>query len=397
MHKKAAVAEVDISEKRARISAVGRVFNCEHLPIGITVRNGSPDVDDLDDWWQGRSIPASRQNFREAMETMGVSSASQLLTKCFGLSLSDQYWVNPAENHLDWDKINFFDNPFSEDVGNSFFQGIQDTHQKQSLNLLAPDNTSDGVLKKKWKIIDGKRRLIKGGSDPFQQEPCNEAIATLIMNRLKIECVPYHIVLEDGLPYSICENFIAPTTELVSGFYIHNMKRIENADDFYKHFSECCCELGIPNAKENFDKMLTLDYLIANKDRHMNNFGAIRNAETLEWIGLAPVYDSGTSLWHNQLDIRAENAPCSKPFRSTHEEQIKAVTDFSWLDLSELNGIENDIAAILSKSPFIDDKRKQNICRAFSGRVETLKKYIQSIKGISIKGIKGMKSPILPT
>jgi len=380
MHRKIAVAEIDISEKRARISSIGKVFNYEHLPIGITVHNGIPDIDDLDDWWQGRSIPASRQNFREAMENMGVSSSAQLLTKCFGLSLSDQYWVSPAQNHLEWEKINFFDNPFSEDVGNAFFQKADIADRKYSLNLLSPDNTSDGVLKKRWKIINGKRFLIKAGSDPFQQEPCNEEIATSIMSRLRIEHVPYSVIFNDGLPYSICENFVTSNTELVSGFYIHNIKRIEteNADNFYKHFLDCCAELSIPNAQQNFDKMLTLDYLIANKDRHMSNFGAIRNAETLEWIGLAPIYDSGTSLWHNQIDIRAENAPCSKPFRSTHEEQIRLITDFSWLDLASLADIEieTEIANSLSKSPFTDDKRIERICQAFNARIESLKKHI---------------------
>ncbi|MDR3154072.1 MAG: hypothetical protein LBW85_07355 [Deltaproteobacteria bacterium] len=46
--------------------------------------------------------------------------------------------------------------------------------------------------------------------------------------------------------------------------------------------------------------MLAVDYLIANTDRHLNNFGALRNAGTLDWIGFAPVYDSGSSLWHDR-------------------------------------------------------------------------------------------------
>ena len=40
---------------------------------------------------------------------------------------------------------------------------------------------------------------------------------------------------------------------------------------------------------ERFNKMLKVDYIIANEDRHYNNFGFIRNADTLEWLGLAPV------------------------------------------------------------------------------------------------------------
>ena len=46
--------------------------------------------------------------------------------------------------------------------------------------------------------------------------------------------------------------------------------------------------------------MITVDYLLVNEDRHQNNFGVIRNAETLEYLGPAPLYDSGTSLWSDK-------------------------------------------------------------------------------------------------
>ena len=41
--------------------------------------------------------------------------------------------------------------------------------KKDALNFSSPDSTSDGNLKKRWKILDGKRCLIKGGSNPFRQ------------------------------------------------------------------------------------------------------------------------------------------------------------------------------------------------------------------------------------
>jgi hypothetical protein len=58
---------------------------------------------------------------REALEAMKVSSAQVLLTKCYGLSLSDQYWAKPESTDLKWEDVNFFDNAFSEDVGNILF------------------------------------------------------------------------------------------------------------------------------------------------------------------------------------------------------------------------------------------------------------------------------------
>jgi len=378
MHRKIAVAEIEIDIVTSTIAKIGNIFAPERIPIGIGFTNDNSVRGGMNKWWQGRSIPASRQNFREAMEKLGVSSSTELLTKCFGLSLSDQYWVNPVTNPLKWEDINFFHNPFSEDVGNVLFG---QTEHEEEINLTSPDNTSDGWLKKKWKIIDGKRCLIKGGSDPFQQEPLNEACAAAVMKRLSIPHVPYYVVVsEDELPYSVCKNFITHETDLVSAYYILNTSKKSNNVSYYQHFLDCCSELEIPYAQENIDKMLTLDYLILNEDRHYNNFGAVRNAKTLEWIGLAPVFDSGTSLWYNQ-NLISNNSNVlrrikAKPFRTTHEEQIKLVKDFTWLDLSLLDGIEEEFHDILSLSPYIDEKRIDDICKAFSARVKALEQYM---------------------
>ena len=51
---------------------------------------------------------------------------------------------------------------------------------------------------------------------------------------------------------------------------------------------------------EQLQQLMILDYLICNPDRHFGNFGAIRDAVTLEWMGFAPIFDSGTSLWFDQ-------------------------------------------------------------------------------------------------
>lgn len=48
---------------------------------------------------------------------LNLPNTQMLLTRCFGRSLSDQYWVNPHDSDLQWGSINFFRNPFSEDIG----------------------------------------------------------------------------------------------------------------------------------------------------------------------------------------------------------------------------------------------------------------------------------------
>lgn len=57
----------------------------------------------------------------------------------------------------------------------------------------------------------------------------------------------------------------------------------DNNTSVYQHFVNCCKALGIKDVVPFLDRMIVLDYLIANEDRHLNNFGVLRNAETLEW------------------------------------------------------------------------------------------------------------------
>lgn len=97
--------------------------------------------------------------------------------------------------------------------------------------------------------------------------------------------------------------------------------------------------------------MLTLDFIIANTDRHFGNFGAVRNAETLEWLGLSPIFDCGTSMWHDKLvsekTLSADRE--SKSFKKIHSEQIGLVSE-NHLDMSVLVGIYewwNDSSKVL--------------------------------------------------
>ena len=375
MHKHNPVAEIVIDDASTAITEIGKIFAPGHFPLGVGVENGTADRLALNEWWNRRSIPASRSGLREALQILKVGYAQQLLTKCYGLSLSDQYWVCPRDCGLTWDAVNFFDNPFSDDVGNALFG---EPANGRRLDLMSPDNTSDGWLRKKWTIVGGNRVLVKGGSNPFQQEPLNEEMAAEICKRLGIPYVSYDVVWEDNLPYSICGNFITPQTELVSAHQIMLTREHGGKTSNYRHFIDCCEALGIPSVHEHLDKMLTLDYLIVNEDRHLNNFGAVRNPETLEWQGFAPIFDSGTSLWHDHLVFGhgGKQTP-SKPFESSHTEQIGLVTSFGWLDVSALDGIESVFGQILARNPRINEERRGFLCQALRQRVELLDEIMQ--------------------
>ncbi len=114
--------------------------------------------------------------------------------------------------------------------------------------------------------------------------------------------------------------------------------------------------------RESIEKILAADFLIVNSDRHFNNFGAVRNADTLEWIGASPIFDCGTSMWYDETaqNIRPHFNLPSKPFKSNHSEQIKLVNNFEWIDFSALKNIKEEFLDIYKISKYEDIKRKGN-------------------------------------
>ena len=377
MHKETPVVDIKIDEASAAILGIGSVHNCEHLPIGIPEYDGTVDRAELNAWWTERAIPKSRSGIKDALEELGIASTRDLLLCCYGLSLSDQYWVKPKDTNLTWCDINFFDNPFSDDVGDILFGT---SRHKDVLDLCSPDSTTIGDLKKRWKIIDGKRCLVKGGSNPFRQQPFNEVIAAKIMELLDIPHVDYAVVWDQGVPYSVCEDFVTRDTELVPAWRILKVLKKSNTDSQYQHLLRCCATLGIQNAVFFLDRMIVLDCIIANEDRHLNNFGAIRDANTLEWIGMAPIYDSGSSLGFDKLpqQMKSEKDVDCKPFKKRHIEQLGLVTDFSWIDFDKLNEVSDIIDDVFSDSratEFIDAVRLKAIKDSVERRIDVLQSW----------------------
>lgn len=374
MHKRIKVAEMELDDATGFIQKIGTVYAPEHLPVGVPVRKGITDRAALNEWWTDRSIPASRSGVREALETLEITSTKMLLVRCYGLSLSDQFWICPEGSNLTWDSINFFENDFSDDIGDVLFGADK---KADGLDFSSPDNTSDGNLKKRWKIINGRRCLVKGGSNPFRQQPFNEVIAAGIMERLGIPHVPYTVTWNKGAPYSVCEDFVTENTELIPAWRILKTQKKDNSTSVYQHFINCCESLGIKDAVPFLDRMIVLDYIIANEDRHLNNFGVIRNAETLKWLGFAPIYDSGSSLGYDKMpaQMRSEKEVVCKPFKNHHTEQLKLVSDFSWIDFDSLSDIGELITNVLSADgakDYMDENRIRAIIGAAQRRIEQL-------------------------
>ena len=376
MHKDIPFADLTLDETTGSIQRIDALFRGGHLPVGVSVRRGMADRAAFNAWWTDRFIPSARSGLVDALSQLGFPDPQQVISRNLGSSLSDHYWVKPASSNLSWNEVNFFENDFSPDVGDTLLGKLSKT---SGIDLRSPDWTCDGNLRKRWAISDEKRCLVKAGSGPFQQQSFNEVIAYKIAERLGIPHIPYALLWDEGLPYSVCEDFVTPNTELIPAWRVMQIQKKDNQTSVYQHYRNCYEKLGVPNVTHALNQMLVLDYLIANEDRHFNNFGLLRDPDTLEWLGPAPIYDSGSSLGYDKLtpQIRSGRNISCKPFKKTHQDQLRMVTSFDWLDLSKLDGVDQDIREVFAGAEeFIDKERVEAIIASVNQRIQMLETFI---------------------
>lgn len=353
--------------------------NEDYAPFGLIKMNEINKVE-FNKWWKNRQIPASRKGLKEVLHNSNVYDKDNfdlLDAKAYCLSLSDQYWVKGVEEEISWESINFFDNEFSEDIGKILFNGGKTA---LNLNLNTPDMTSNGNYEKRWKIIDGERYLLKAGSKIYNQEPFNELIATKLYERLlnKDEYVEYSVIFDDDKAISKCKNFITKDTELVPAWKINEYYEFLDDEDKYTHYIRCLNNLGIKDAETLTDKMIVCDYIIANKDRHFNNFGVIRDVNTLKFIDVAPIFDNGCSLWYDENDMYVGEFFLTKPFEEYEKKQLSLVKKLEWLDISKLEDFPNEVKTILSMDKLLSKERINKIVDQIKLRIEFVKELKKS-------------------
>ena len=125
--------------------------------------------------------------------------------------------------------------------------------------------------------------------------------------------------------------------------------------------------------------------------RHSQSKGGYSLAERLdvsktfilEWLGMAPIYDSGSSLGYDKTIplMKDRDEIVCKPFKRHHDEQLKLVSSFDWIDFAALADISEIITDMLSDeraADYMDAKRTSIICDLAEQRVQNLEKIAKS-------------------
>ena len=378
MNRDAAVLEAEYDTNVNGFTSVYEVLAIDFAPLIIKKQyQKQPDnlPADLSRWFRGRGIPAWRDQLDILLARLGVQTPEELLDKSFGLSLSDQYWLKPADSSVMYDDINFFDHEFdsADFLEASFSNSSSRDHHEVSLH--SPNNTTDGMLRKTWVIENGKRYLLKGGYKGDSLQPFNEVLATMICQKLGFPHIAYTLGEAKGRLVSKCECFTTKDTEIIPAYQV--LSGYEQHDSFkdYEKYIQLLEEQGINDAREQIENMLVLDFLIMNEDRHLNNFGVIRDVNTLKWLGVMPIFDNGQAL--NVLSYGAGGVSVRGEGQFFNEivgfdKMLEALHSFERFDFDKLEGVVEEFGELLAANIEIGALSRERIdalCRVLSGQI----------------------------
>lgn len=336
----------------------------------------------LNDWFIGRGIPSWRDELDMLLARLNISTPLELFDRAFALSLSDQYWIKQVGSNIKYEDVNFFDHDFdsAEFVEASFSDNYDSITKKET--LMSPNNTTNGMLKKSWIIEDGKRYLLKGGYKNDYLQPFNEVLASIICDKLDFDHVTYTLDTFKNKVVSKCLCFINKDTELIPASQImYGITKHKTSKD-YNEYIKILEQNGIKNAREKIENMYILDFLMMNEDRHLNNFGIIRDVNTLEWLDVAPIFDNGESLKmtiynSDEISINGEG----RLFYNivTFDDIIKVVKDIKRIDISKLDGVVEEYDELLHKYQNITgitEDRINKLCILLNRQIKKLSHLI---------------------
>lgn len=294
--------DFNYNENNKTIDKIIEIINSEYLPLKLSNYTDKKDLLDKFYNWLNNRYSKNSLWYKKVKWKYGESNVyREFIIKSYGLSLADQYWLKPSFGKEKWEDINFFQNSFQYQP--FLINDLERIYDYKNVDVLySPNITTGGELDKAWAIEeDGTRVLYKSSNTFLGLEPINEYIASIICNILDLPHTNSEIKilsnLDKKLMVSACPTFILPDTELIHAEDLINPSLSPN--EAFNSYINTLSNLGVKNAKEKIQKMIFLDCILSNQDRHKQNFGVIRNVNTLKIIDIAPIYDTGRSMATN--------------------------------------------------------------------------------------------------
>lgn len=254
-----------------------KVFNESLLPLYLK------RVPNADMWLETRAIDSHRANSRLLKKALRLKEKDDISTVIHvnGATITDTYWVKPIESNLTYADIKFDNDYFSTLALRGNYDSFNSA--SNSKNKRTPELTNVGSFEKCWKLIDGRWWMYKTTNR-------GEQFSELFI---------YEFGKKLGINMALCERGSGCVksldfTDSASVNFEPAFSFMGDNEDYLDVVNELVkiCEQAIPD----YVRMIFLDTVTANPDRHTGNFGLLRDVNSGELLGFAPCFDHNMAL-----------------------------------------------------------------------------------------------------
>ncbi len=240
-------------------------------------------IRNADMWLETRAIDSHRANSRLLKKALRLTEKDDVSTVMHvnAATITDNYWIRPLNSDLTYEDVKFSDDYFS----NLALRGTYDSFNKAALSKRSktPELTNTGSFEKCWKLRNGQWWMHKRAT---HSELFSELFVFELGKKLDMNMAVYE--RENGCIKSLdFTNGASVNFEPASAFMGDNEDYCDVIRELQKLY---------PDAIPDYIRLIFLDTLVANPDRHTNNFGLLRDINTGKIIGFAPNYDNNMAL-----------------------------------------------------------------------------------------------------
>lgn len=248
-------------------------------------------------WLMKRATPLSRKNSEKIYQTLRLprtGAGIELMKVTHGLSINDNYWVVKSSDYgkVRWSDINLYCNKLSDTLAYLAFTGtpISITGTELSAEFTGQGTYAKCICREEDGLV-----MYKAGS---KFEITAEVLSAHIAQVLGIRTAPYWYTHKFGV--EACATRIL-TNEKISWESAFNMTAFSEQSYHINIY-----DFAIKLFPVDFYRMVLLDGLTLNPDRHLQNWSFEIDGITNQILGLSPCYDCNKAFTADRRTMSRE-------------------------------------------------------------------------------------------
>lgn len=262
------------------------IINPKLLPVNLNLCENPKEISDyvqnIDNfrtWCASRTLMMSQKHAKLICNALNLSQVNSNENKAkiamvyHCSTLLDSYWIREIGSTITFDKVSLFQNKSRNILTPISLLGKTESLFNKKLKNWS-DLGVDGTLAKSWVRENNTYYLYKTGDNLS-----GETLASKILDQISANHVSYDF------------DTIDDTNVVKSKCFTNEVYSFIPYSDFVSKYDLAAISQITSKFMEEYANMVVACYITGNEDLHQGNWGLLRNNDTGEITGLAPLFD----------------------------------------------------------------------------------------------------------